>query len=185
MVSGFGAEAIATQRVGGQIESISWNTADGFASALNAFTAQNYGAEKLDRVKKGYRASLWTVGIWGCLIMLIFVFLPEPISGVFFHEPSAIATSVGYLIIVGFSEPFLCVELMTVGALSGLGKTHLCSVISILLTSARIPLAILLTATSLKLLGVWWGTDSHVCDKRSYICMCLLLGGEKNRGKRS
>ena len=67
MVSGFGAEAIATQRVGGQIESISWNTADGFASALNAFTAQNYGAEKLDRVKKGYRASLWTVGIWGCL----------------------------------------------------------------------------------------------------------------------
>ena len=71
MVSGFGAEAIATQRVGGQIESISWNTADGFASALNAFTAQNYGAEKLDRVKKGYRASLWTVGIWGCLIMLV------------------------------------------------------------------------------------------------------------------
>ena len=171
MVSGFGAEAIATQRVGGQIESISWNTADGFASALNAFTAQNYGAEKLDRVKKGYRASLWTVGIWGCLIMLVFVFLPEPISGVFFHEPSAIATSVGYLIIVGFSEPFLCVELMTVGALSGLGKTHLCSVISILLTSARIPLAILLTATSLKLLGVWWAlTLTSVIKGVIFVC---------------
>lgn len=40
MVSGFGAEAIATQRVGGQIESVSWNTADGFAAALNAFVAQ-------------------------------------------------------------------------------------------------------------------------------------------------
>ena len=171
MVSGFGAEAIATQRVGGQIESISWNTADGFASALNAFTAQNYGAEKLDRVKKGYRASLWTVGIWGCLIMLIFVFLPGPISGVFFHEPSAIATSVGYLIIVGFSEPFLCVELMTVGALSGLGKTHLCSVISILLTSARIPLAILLTATSLKLLGVWWAlTLTSMIKGVTFVC---------------
>ena len=37
MVSGYGAEAVATQRVGGQIESISWNTADGFAAALNAF----------------------------------------------------------------------------------------------------------------------------------------------------
>ena len=34
MVSGYGAEAVATQRVGGQIESISWNTADGFAAAL-------------------------------------------------------------------------------------------------------------------------------------------------------
>lgn len=103
--------------------------------------------------------------------MLVFVFLPEPISGVFFHEPSAIATSVGYLVIVGFSEPFLCVELMTVGALSGLGKTHLCSVISILLTSARIPLAILLTATSLKLLGVWWAlTLTSVIKGVTFVC---------------
>ena len=48
MISGYGAEAVATQRVGGQIESISWNTADGFAAALNAFIAQNYGAGKND-----------------------------------------------------------------------------------------------------------------------------------------
>ena len=40
MVAAFGAEAIATQRVGGQIESVSWNTADGFAAALNAFVGQ-------------------------------------------------------------------------------------------------------------------------------------------------
>ena len=68
MVSVFGAEAVAVQRVGGQIESLSWNTADGFAAALNAFVGQNYGANKMDRVKKGYRASLWTVGIWGLII---------------------------------------------------------------------------------------------------------------------
>lgn len=75
------------------------------------------------------------------------------------------------MIIVGFSEPFLCVELMTVGALSGLGKTHLCSVISILLTSARIPLAILLTATSLKLLGVWWAlTLTSVIKGVIFVC---------------
>lgn len=69
----YGAEAVATQRVGGQIESISWNTADGFAAALNAFIAQNYGAGKNDRVKKGYKASLWTVGIWGLLISAVFI----------------------------------------------------------------------------------------------------------------
>ena len=62
-------------------------------------------------------------------------------------------------------------ELMTVGALSGLGKTHLCSVISILLTSARIPLAILLTATSLKLLGVWWAlTLTSVIKGVIFVC---------------
>ena len=156
MVSGFGAEAIATQRVGGQIESVSWNTADGFGAALNAFIGQNYGAGKMDRVKKGYRASLITVGVWGLFITLLFVCFPEQISGVFFHEPTAIATAVGYMIIIGYSEAFMSVELMTVGALSGLGKTHLCSVISITLTSARIQLAILLSGTALGLLGIWW-----------------------------
>ena len=160
MVSAFGAEAVATQRVGGQIESVSWNTADGFAAALNAFIAQNYGANKMDRVRKGYRASLWTMGIWGILITLIFVLAPNTIAQIFFHEPKAIETAIGYLVIVGFSEAFLCVELTTVGALSGLGRTRLCSIISIIFTSARIPLAILLGNSQLGLHGIWWALSS-------------------------
>ena len=160
MVSGFGAEALATQRVGGQIESISWHTADGFAAALNAFTAQNYGAGKMDRVKKGYRASLLTVGVWGLLVTAIFVFAPNTIARIFFHEPKAIAIAVSYLIIIGLSEAFLCVEITTIGAISGLGKTHLCSIISILFTSMRIPLAIVLGNTSLGLYGIWWALSS-------------------------
>ena len=155
MVSAYGAEAVATQRVGGQIESISWNTADGFAAALNAFIAQNYGAGKMDRVRKGYHASLWTVGIWGLLISFVFVCFPKAIADIFFHEPKAVATAVGYLVIIGFSEAFMCVELTTVGALSGLGRTRLCSIISIAFTSARIPLAIILGGL-IGLSGIWW-----------------------------
>ena len=165
MVSGFGAEALATQRVGGQIESISWHTADGFAAALNAFTAQNYGAGKMDRVKKGYRASLLTVGVWGLLVTAIFVFAPNTIARIFFHEPKAIAIAVSYLIIIGLSEAFLCVEITTIGAISGLGKTHLCSIISILFTSMRIPLAIVLGNTSLGLDGIWWALSSTTMIK--------------------
>ena len=155
MVSAYGAEAVATQRVGGQIESISWNTADGFAAALNAFIAQNYGAGKMERVRKGYRASLWTVGIWGLLISFVFICFPKAIADIFFHEPKAVATAVGYLVIIGFSEAFMCVELTTVGALSGLGRTRLCSIISITFTSARIPLAIILGGL-IGLSGIWW-----------------------------
>ena len=165
MVSGFGAEALATQRVGGQIESISWHTADGFAAALNAFTAQNYGAGKMDRVKKGYRASLLTVGVWGLLVTAIFVFAPNTIARIFFHEPKSIAIAVSYLIIIGLSEAFLCVEITTIGAISGLGKTHLCSIISILFTSMRIPLAIVLGNTSLGLDGIWCALSSTTMIK--------------------
>ena len=173
MVSGYGAEAIATQRVGGQIESISWNTADGFGAALNAFIAQNYGAGKNDRVRKGYKASLWTVGIWGVLISAIFICAPGPIARIFFHEPKAIATAVGYLTIIGFSEAFMCVELTTVGALSGLGRTRLCSIISIIFTSARIPLAILLGGI-MGLNGIWWALSSTSIVK-GIIFACTFL----------
>ena len=169
-------EAIATQRVGGQIESISWNTADGFGVAMNAFIGQNYGAGKTERVKKGYRVSLWTVGIWGLLITLVFVCAPTPIASVFFHEKQAIATAVDYLIIVGFSEAFLCVEMMTVGALSGLGRTRLCSVISIAFTSLRIPLAIILSSSVLGILGIWWAlTTTTMMKGIIFTCVFLLI----------
>lgn len=180
MVSAYGAEAVATQRVGGQIESISWNTADGFAAALNAFIAQNYGAGKMDRVRKGYRASLWTVGIWGLLISFVFICFPKAIADIFFHEPKAVATAVGYLVIIGFSEAFMCVELTTVGALSGLGRTRLCSIISIAFTSARIPLAIILGGL-IGLNGIWWAL-SVTSIVKGIIFTCTFLWITRKRG---
>ena len=180
MVSGYGAEAVATQRVGGQIESISWNTADGFAAALNAFIAQNYGAGKNDRVRKGYKAALWTVGVWGVLISLAFICFPNAIADIFFHEPKAIETAVGYLVIIGFSEAFMCVELTTVGALSGLGRTRLCSIISITFTSARIPLAIILGGI-IGLSGIWWALSATSIVK-GIIFTCTFLWITRKRG---
>ena len=50
----------------------------------------------------------------------------------------------------------MAIELMTIGALSGLGLTKLCSIISILLTGARIPLALVLSHTEMGLSGIWW-----------------------------
>ena len=46
IVAGWGDAAIAAQKVGTQIESISYTTAEGFATAVNAFVAQNFGAGK-------------------------------------------------------------------------------------------------------------------------------------------
>lgn len=69
------------------------------------------------------------------------------------------------MIIVGYGEAFLCVELMTVGALSGLGRTRLCSVISIVFTSLRIPLAIILSSGVLGILGIWWALTTTTMMK--------------------
>lgn len=160
MAASFGPGAVAVQRVGGQVEAVSWNTADGFAAAINAFAAQNYGAGQMERVRKGYWISFWTIALWGALITVLFILLPGPIAGVFFHEADVMKIAVDYLMIIGVGEGFMCVELMTVGALSGLGRTKLCSMISILLTGSRIPLAIALSGSALGLNGVWWALSA-------------------------
>lgn len=156
IIGNFGEGAIATQKVGGQIEAITWNTGEGFGAAMNAFAAQNFGAGKLERVKKGYRVSALAMIVWGTLIGVLFVIFPSQISGIFLHEPEVIQTAVPYFIIVGLAEPFMCVELMAVGAISGLGNTRLCSIISIVLTGLRIPLAMALSSTELGVEGIWW-----------------------------
>ena len=155
-ITAFGAAALAVQKVGGQIESISWNMADGFGSAANTFSAQNYSAGKMDRVKKGYKISALIVLIWGIIVTLLFILFPESISKMFFFEKDAIYISINYLIIVGLSEPFMCVELLAIGAISGLGNTKLCSTISIIFTGIRIPLAYILMTNGLGVNGIWW-----------------------------
>ena len=56
LVAGYGDAAVAVQKVGSQIESISWMTADGFAAAVNSFLAQNHGAGKYSRIPKDITA---------------------------------------------------------------------------------------------------------------------------------
>lgn len=62
LISSFGAISVAVQKVGSQIESISWMAADGFSASINAFTSQNYGAKNYDRVKQGYKTGMLVVG---------------------------------------------------------------------------------------------------------------------------
>ena len=156
MVSGYGAAAIATQRVGGQIESVSWNTADGFASALNAFIAQNYGARKKTVSVKVTVCHFAFSQFGACLSLQLLSFFRNQLPGYFSTKKEALDTAVNYLVIIGFSEVFMSIELMTVGALSGLGRTRLSSTISVILTGSRIPLALILTHAGMGLNGVWW-----------------------------
>lgn len=156
LIASWGDAAIAVQRVGSQIESISWMTAEGFGSAVNAFTAQNYGAGKKQRVKKGYSTALRIMGLWGVFTSIILVVFPEPLFRLFIREADVIPMGVNYLRILGFSQLFMCTETAAAGVFQGLGKSTPPSFISIFFNLMRIPMAFALSSTVLKLNGIWW-----------------------------
>lgn len=156
LVAGYGDAAVAVQKVGAQIESISWMTSDGFASAVNSFIAQNHGAGKEDRIHAGYRSALKIVLPWGLFCTILLVCFPTPIFKIFITEPDVIPMGISYLMILGFSQLFSSLEITTSGAFCGYGRTMPPSITGITLNLLRIPMALALTATPLALSGIWW-----------------------------
>ena len=77
LVAGWGDAAVAVQKVGSQIESISWMMADGFATAVNAFVAQNHGAGKRERIRRGYFTALGLMTAWGIFTSTLLIAFPE------------------------------------------------------------------------------------------------------------
>lgn len=150
----FGADAIAVQKVGIQIESISYMTIGGLQGAIAAFFGQNYGARRLDRIRQGYRKALLLTSVFGLIVSLIFIIFPQQLFSLFLSDDRSLELGANYMRIIGFSQLFMCMELMTVGAFNGIGKTHIPPIFSITFTALRIPLALLLSEP-FGLNGVW------------------------------
>ncbi len=151
----FGDAAVAVQRIGGQIESVTWMTAEGLSYSMSAFTSQNYGAENYERVRSGFRTGTAMVTVYGILVTALLVLGAAPIFSIFIHEPDVIAEGANYLRIVGLSQLFMSYELATTGAFNGLGQTKLPAAVGLILTIARIPACYLLMPW-LGINGVWW-----------------------------
>ena len=157
IVASAGPVSIAVQKVGSQIESISWMTAGGFASALTAFVGQNYGAKRNDRVIKGYISTIIISCILGVFTTILLVFAGGPIFSIFINEKEAILQGIDYLRILGYSQLFMCLEITTSGAFYGVGKTITPSIVGIIFTGLRVPVAMLLFKPELLgINGVWW-----------------------------
>ncbi|MFQ6807291.1 MAG: MATE family efflux transporter [Lachnospiraceae bacterium] len=156
IIAGWGDAAVAVQKVGSQIESISWMTADGFSTAVNAFVAQNHGAGKKERIRKGYGTAMGLMAGWGLFTSLVLIVFPGVIFRIFIEEPAVLPMGVSYLRILGVSQLFMCMEITTAGAFQGLGRPIPPTVVGIVGNASRIPMALILSGTLLGLDGIWW-----------------------------
>ena len=172
-VASYSDLAVAAQRIGSQIECLSWLAAEGLASALNAFVAQNVGAKQWRRAQVAYRlAALFMIGL-AALITAAFLLWPEPIVRIFLHEAEAIAVGASYLRILALSEILMCLELIAYGTFAGYGQTLFPSLLGIIFTALRIPMAALLSSSGLGLDGVWWAITISSCLKGSLLSLAL------------
>jgi len=170
----FGDAAIAVQRIGAQIESVTWMTAEGFSYSISAFTSQNYGASNYERVRRGFFTGTGLTTVFGLVITALLVFAAEPLAGLFIREPGIIADAAVYLKIVGLSQLFMAYELTTSGAFNGIGRTRLPAAVGLILTIARIPACYLLMPY-LGINGVWWAISVSSILKGTVLTILFYL----------
>lgn len=154
---------LMTQTTGGQIEGVNWNTSQGFSTALSAFVAQNYAANKLERGKKAYIYTLRIMLSLGVFISIAFILFGGLIFGIVVPQEEAMKAGAEYLFVMGLVQVFMMLELTTQGMFNGLGRTIEPAFISITFNVLRIPLAYYL-ASEMGIVGVWWAIAiSTVC----------------------
>lgn len=157
VIASFGSDAIAAQKVGVQIEAISYMTANGFAAAISAFTGQNFGAGNKERVIDGVKTAFKLMGGFGILTSVLLISFAEPLFKIFISEGPAVPIGISYLKILGVSQFFMCVEITLAGVYNGLGRTKPPALMSVIFTGSRVPLAYILSLPIfLGLNGVWW-----------------------------
>jgi putative MATE family efflux protein len=180
IIAHWGPMAIAVQKVGSQIESLSWMTAVGFQVALSAFIGQNYGANQPKRILKGYKIAMIIIGVVGVLTSFLFYFGAERIFRIFLEDSRSVQNGIYYLKIIAYSQFFMCIEIVTAGAFNGLGRTKSPFYITTFFNIIRIPMAIFLSNDKLLgLNGVWWAITITTLFKGSIMVIWFIYTTKK------
>lgn len=150
----YGEEAIAAQRIGINLESLTWMISIGITTSITIFIGQNYGAKMFERMRVGYFQTLKIMSFY-CIVISIFLFFgSELLIGIFTKDPEVIVIGGDYLKIIAFSQLFMIFEGISSGFFNGQSKTKITAFFVITGNLLRIPLAYF-ASMAFGINGVW------------------------------
>ncbi|OPZ97348.1 MAG: Multidrug export protein MepA [Bacteroidetes bacterium ADurb.Bin408] len=157
IVNTFGTDVIAAYTIASRIDSFALLPAMNFSMALSVFTGQNLGAKQMQRVKNGYKYTLWMTLLTSIVTTLVFLFFGRGIISGFNHDASVIELGFQYLLVV---SPFYIVfsfMFINNGLLRGAGATLIPMFITLFsLWGFRVPASYFLSQW-MGTYGIWTG----------------------------
>lgn len=130
-INALGTNAVAANTAFGKLDSIFWLVNGAFGTAVTNYVGQNYGAGKLDRVKKSTLVSLAADGILAALISVALILFSEPLIRIFTEDSDVV--SIGrdiMLTIAPFYVAYVAVEILS-GSLRGMGNVFVPTLITL------------------------------------------------------
>ena len=159
LVNSFGTTVMAAFAAAVKIDAFAYLPVQDFGNAFSIFTAQNFGAGKTDRIRKGIRVATLTSMLFGLLISIAVFVLAEPLMTLFIDagETAVIAEGVRYLRIEGAFYYLIAALFLLYGLYRALGKPGMSVVLTIVSLGIRVALAYALASIPLfGVVGIWW-----------------------------
>lgn len=158
LVNSYGKVFVAGYTAATKIDTLAMLPNMNFSNAMSSYTAQNIGAGKHDRVKQGYKASMFMVVVFS-LIITAFIFLFGPqLLGLFLNqgsEGSAMSYGLQYMQTVSVFYILMGVLFVSNGLLRGAGDMGAFMLSSVANLFCRVAAAYLL-AHFIGVSAIWW-----------------------------
>ena len=131
-VNGFGPDAMAGCGSASTVESFVYIITNSVSQAALAFCGQNFGAHKIQRVRKVITRCIIFTSLLTIINMSYSIFLSKPLLGIFIPDnPEAMSYGIQKLSVTAYSYILCALMEVFTGTLRGLGKSLMPAVISI------------------------------------------------------
>lgn len=157
IINGFGTEVMAGYSGAIKLNNLVITSFTTLGNGMSNYTAQNLGAEKLDRIEDGFKAGLRLVWILCLPFAFAYFFFGRNLMEFFLKEPTQPALSSGFAFLRIVSPFYFVVaaKLVTDGILRGSGRMGQFMTATFTDLILRVILAFAFSGTALKSIGIW------------------------------
>lgn len=159
IVNSFGPAVMAAFAAAVKIDAFAYMPAQDFGNAFSTFIAQNYGAQKEDRIRAGIRGAAGVVAVFCVFASAVVCVFARPLMMLFVDagETAILAEGVRYLRIEGAFYCGIGCLFLLYGLYRALGKPGMSVVLTVISLGTRVALAYVLSAApSIGVVGIWW-----------------------------
>lgn len=158
-VNSFGPVVMAAFSTGVKIDAFAYMPLQDYGNAFSTFTAQNYGAEKKDRIKKGMSVAFITSLIFSLIISLLVFILSPSLMTIFVgvEELEIISVGTGYLRVEGAFYALIGFLFLFYGLYRGVGIPGMSFILTIISLGSRVLLSYTISGIPyIGVYGIWW-----------------------------
>lgn len=144
LTNSFGTETIAAFAVSSKLDSFTQIPSANLGDALSVFTAQNMGASKYKRIKKGYKSTLIISTVLCIFITFTFLCFSRQLMNLFVNDNKVINIGIKYIRFVSIFYILYSFMMITNGLLLGYGNSVIALIGTIVsFVCIQIPLSVI------------------------------------------